>query len=225
MCIKLVTYWDKYAHVIYTYCVCLCTAVRITTCTLLYQVYWISSCPRAPHVLPKLPTLHKGAEWASSNVCQNSEHRDTDIWRHSKHVSVMWPPPYQNQRGAERTMCLWVCHKIQQKLKFILQFDSYIVAFCSLSVSIDRLALSSSPYGPDAPRPYGPLCPHNLISAQNSPVPLPKFQMTPRFKLLKPTGHMMHHQFNIQQLYALSTLYLCVSYLSQKKQRLVPLTA
>jgi len=29
------------------------------------------------------------------------------------------------------------------------------------------------------------------------------------FKLLKPTGHVMHHQFNIQQLYALPTLYLC----------------
>ena len=34
---------------------------------------------------------------------------------------------------------------------------------------------------------------------------------------------MMHHQFNIQQLYALPTLYLCVLYLSENKQRLVPL--
>jgi len=25
-------------------------------------------------------------------------------------------------------------------------------------------------------------------------------------KLLKPTGHVMHHQFNIQQLYALPTM-------------------
>jgi hypothetical protein len=30
------------------------------------------------------------------------------------------------------------------------------------------------------------------------------------FNLLKPTGHVTHHQFNIQQLYALPTLYLCV---------------
>jgi len=45
------------------------------------------------------------------------------------------------------------------------------------------------------------------------------------FNLLKPTGHVMHHQFNIQQLYALPTLYLCVVYLSGNKQRLVPLTA
>ena len=42
---------------------------------------------------------------------------------------------------------------------------------------------------------------------------------------LKPTGHVVHHQFNIQQLYALPTLYLCVLYLSENKQRLVPLTA
>jgi hypothetical protein len=43
--------------------------------------------------------------------------------------------------------------------------------------------------------------------------------------LLNPTGHVMHQQFNIQQLYVLPTLYLCVLYLSQNKQRLVPLTA
>jgi len=43
--------------------------------------------------------------------------------------------------------------------------------------------------------------------------------------LLKPTGHVMHQQFNIQQLYALPTLYLCVLYLSENKQQLVPLTA
>jgi len=43
--------------------------------------------------------------------------------------------------------------------------------------------------------------------------------------LLNPTGYMMNHQFNIQQLYALPTLYLCVLYLSENKQWLVPLTA
>jgi hypothetical protein len=43
--------------------------------------------------------------------------------------------------------------------------------------------------------------------------------------LLQPTGHVMHQQFNIQQLYALPTLYLCVLYLSENKQPLVPLTA
>jgi len=43
--------------------------------------------------------------------------------------------------------------------------------------------------------------------------------------LLQPTGYVMHHQFNIQKLYALSTLFLCVLYLSETKQRLVPLIA
>jgi len=44
--------------------------------------------------------------------------------------------------------------------------------------------------------------------------------------LLKPTGHVMHYQqFNIQQLYALPTLNLCVLYLSENEQWLVPLTA
>ena len=42
---------------------------------------------------------------------------------------------------------------------------------------------------------------------------------------LKPTGHVMHQHFNIQQLYFLPTLYLCVLYLSENKQRLVSLTA
>jgi len=31
----------------------------------------------------------------------------------------------------------------------------------------------------------------------------------------------MHQQFNIKQLYALPTLYLCVLYLSENKKRLV----
>ena len=43
------------------------------------------------------------------------------------------------------------------------------------------------------------------------------------YNLLKPTGHVMHQQFNIQQLYVLPTLYLCVLYLAENKQRLVPL--
>ena len=44
------------------------------------------------------------------------------------------------------------------------------------------------------------------------------------YNLLKPTCYVMHHQFNIQQLYPLPALHLCVLYLSENKQRLVPLT-
>ena len=47
----------------------------------------------------------------------------------------------------------------------------------------------------------------------------------PVFNILKPTVYVMNRQFNIQQLYGLPTLYLCVLYLSENKQRLVPLTA
>ena len=43
--------------------------------------------------------------------------------------------------------------------------------------------------------------------------------------LLNPTGHVMHQQFNIQQLYILPTLYLCVLCLYENKQRLMPLTS
>ena len=38
------------------------------------------------------------------------------------------------------------------------------------------------------------------------------------FSLLKTTGHVTHHQFNIQQLYALPTLYLCVLCLYEEKK-------
>ena len=53
----------------------------------------------------------------------------------------------------------------------------------------------------------------------------PERQDAVAINLLKPTDYMMHQQFNIQQLYVLPTLYLCVLYLSENKQRLVPLTA
>ena len=45
------------------------------------------------------------------------------------------------------------------------------------------------------------------------------------FNLSKPTGHVMHQQFDFQQLNVLPTLYLCALYLSENKQRIVPLTA
>ena len=66
------------------------------------------------------------------------------------------------------------------------------------------------------------------ISAETV-VPLQRYTLSHLRKLcfnpLKPTGYVMHHQFNIQQVYALPTLYLCVLYLCENKQRLVPFTA
>ena len=51
------------------------------------------------------------------------------------------------------------------------------------------------------------------------------YVMQQQFNFLKPTGYVMHQQFNIQQVYVLPTVYLCVLYLSENKQRLVPLTS
>ena len=42
------------------------------------------------------------------------------------------------------------------------------------------------------------------LTRKSTPVPI---------NLFKPAGHVMHQQFNIQQLYVLPTLYLCVLYL------------
>ena len=52
-----------------------------------------------------------------------------------------------------------------------------------------------------------------------------KYPDATKINHLKPTCYVMHHQFNIQQLYVLPTLYLSVLCLSENKQRLVPLTA
>jgi hypothetical protein len=45
------------------------------------------------------------------------------------------------------------------------------------------------------------------------------------FNLLNPTGYVLHHQFNIQQLYILPTLYWFVLCSSESKQRIVPFIA
>ena len=66
----------------------------------------------------------------------------------------------------------------------------------------------------------------NKLNREQFYIPFSRLRtQTSCLNLLQPTGHVMHQQFNIQQLYALSTLYLCVLYLSENKQRLVSLTA
>jgi hypothetical protein len=42
----------------------------------------------------------------------------------------------------------------------------------------------------------GPFVPHNLISAQESPVPLAKFQVGPRLKILMSSGSKKGIQIN-----------------------------
>ena len=63
------------------------------------------------------------------------------------------------------------------------------------------------------------------ISVIKNPSFAENFRRSFYINLLNPIGHVMHQQFNIQQLYVLPTLYLCVLYLSENKQWLVPLTA
>jgi len=52
-----------------------------------------------------------------------------------------------------------------------------------------------------------------------------RYELGLYIRQIQPTGHVMHQQCNIQELYTLPTLYLRVLYLSENKQRLVPLTA
>ena len=61
--------------------------------------------------------------------------------------------------------------------------------------------------------------------SKNIQLNMSSVKMSWNINLLKSTGYVMHQQFNIQQLYVLPTLYSCVLYLSENKQRLVPLTA
>ena len=72
---------------------------------------------------------------------------------------------------------------------------------------------------------YGPCIVHESDWLEKTHVCDCLRKISGAFNLLNPTGHLMHQQFNIQQLYVLPTLYLCVLYLSEKKQRLVTLTA
>ena len=66
----------------------------------------------------------------------------------------------------------------------------------------------------------------NVVSLVNSTVEsMEEIKRQNNINLLKPTGHVIHQQFNSQQLYVLPTRYVCVFYLSENKQRLVPLTA
>jgi len=69
-----------------------------------------------------------------------------------------------------------------------------------------------------------PVC-HTTLVHHDRSYAVRNLKVPDGFNLLKPTGYVMHQQFNIQQMYALPTLYLCVLYLSENKQRLVSLTA
>jgi hypothetical protein len=56
---------------------------------------------------------------------------------------------------------------------------------------------------------------HPVTSRLSHLVNAKKVYLNTLFNVLNSTGYVMHQQFNIQQLYALSTLYLCVLCLSE----------
>jgi hypothetical protein len=70
----------------------------------------------------------------------------------------------------------------------------------------------------------GILCLYRGTSGKGNVMVLDKHYNVLRCNLLKPAGYVMHQHFNIQQLYTLPTLYLCVLYLSENKRRLVSFT-
>ena len=101
-------------------------------------------------------------------------------------------------RNLNNSYTLINCNK---KLRTIMNGDSGLNSFYVVPYTVEV----SSPYFP-----------HNLYNI---------LKWALHVNLLNPTGHGMHQKFNIQQLYVLPTPYLCVLYLSENKQRLVPLTA
>jgi hypothetical protein len=50
-----------------------------------------------------------------------------------------------------------------------------------------------------------PFVPHNLISTQDSPVPLPNFQMATRLKILMPSGSKKEPKYSFSFLSKVST--------------------
>jgi hypothetical protein len=60
---------------------------------------------------------------------------------------------------------------------------------------------------------------------QDTPISIQNRHHFLLINLLTPTCYVMTNKFNIQQLNILPTLYLCVLFLSENKQRLLPLTS
>ena len=56
-----------------------------------------------------------------------------------------------------------------------------------------------------------------ITTAEHTKINSAAYGIAGIINLLKPTGYVMHQPFNIQQLYVLPTLYLCVLYLSENK--------
>ena len=110
-------------------------------------------------------------------------------------------------------------------LKWILTFYNLLVTWCTTSLTFNNCTLC--PHCIYVFCIYlrtNDLChlQHKLIGFYNRDVKCLLHGTNWVFNFIKPTCYVMHQQFNIQQLYALPTLYLCVLYLSRREQRFLP---
>ena len=107
---------------------------------------------------------------------------------------------------------------------FRLRYVSINLYIRSLLIVIQLSCSKKVWFGKSKPEKGGQSCPRKgelkCVKFQQAKYPEIKLH---NINLLKPTGYVMHQQFKIQQLYVLPTLYLCVLYLSENKQQLVPL--
>ena len=176
----------------------------------------------------------------------NLQHNDKENWREWKQrakqsrSATPWWYRSVSLVSAPRNICYLSCislHVLSPVLNYHL-FSAYNTLSCLLVHVYWNIIISSNCLLPLAAGMFTVLTSTSQntahtpggVAAESDKRLLPDKIRTltlvmPKFKPLKSNGHVMHHQFNIQQLYVLPTLYLCVLCLSENKQRLVPLTA
>ena len=150
---------------------------------------------------------------ASLNTAQATNTENTITYSHEKwqlqkygwkikgfNVTLLNKPPSQEVQIPREYRSTWFQALAIAKIKSLLSWD---ITQCSLVVTIVlgqpirpifRGQIDNLHWVQALTVPMhlglieGSFVPHNLISAQDSPVPLPKFQMTPRLKIFVSSG-------------------------------------
>ena len=161
--------------------------------------------------------------WRNRAKCQQ-----VPIWKNSQSQVTMrvlrrYYRPSHNLKGACKAMfpCDW-CPQSQRSSEFAaweVATVSRNTAACMNENNARRLLRGFTHLWGNIISSFFSISGFTEVTFRTQYVPYPCIN------LLKPTGYVMHQQFNVQQLYVLPTLYLCVLYLSKNKQRLAPLTA
>jgi hypothetical protein len=141
--------------------------VGITNC---YVWCHIAGLQHLSDSVPDLPLLKRqDQERPRSRMPDDEEdEREDEQWLRRR-------PPNHEQR-LSREFCLAVVTVLLCSGLLVYWFIYYLLIFLQLvraHMVLMHLGLIDRPF-----------LPHNLISAQESPVPLPKFQMAPRHKIL-----------------------------------------